>query len=275
MYYREIAPCEALRQQIHTYWILTQDALSDASPEKVLPDGRTEILFDFGAPYRWVGQAPLAPRGRVVGQIRSYIELIPSGPVALLGVRLEASALQRLIGSTAGELTGTSAPFDELELFELAALEERLHELSSWSARLELVERVFMKLLLAPGRTDSLVEGVADFMRRSGGRHDVGQVARHFGASVRTIERRFAKGIGLSPKLFSRQVRLQRVFSLIEGRHSVPWSQIAVASGCFDQAHLSREFRQLAGEPPEAFLRAEHQLAEHLTGLSKTAEPGS
>ncbi len=64
-------------------------------------------------------------------------------------------------------------------------------------------------------------------------------------------------------------MRLQRVFSLLEGRASVTWSQIAQDSGCFDQAHLIREFRQLAGEPPEAFLRAEHELATHLTGLGR------
>ena len=64
-------------------------------------------------------------------------------------------------------------------------------------------------------------------------------------------------------------VRDGRILAVGSEADCAAWGEIAVASGCFDQAHLNREFRQLAGEPPEAFLRSEHALSEHLTGLAK------
>ena len=271
--YREIAPSEPLRRWIHTYWILIDDLSGPGpppAPERVVPDGRAEILFDFESPYLWVGQESRATTATAVGQIPSYIELQSTGPVSILGARLEPGCMPRLLHTTAGELVGTSASFEELELWELAQLEEKLRDTTDWKKRLAWLDQTLRKLLLEPRHGDDfLVEGAANLMRQHGGRLDIKELSAHFRVSVRTLERRFARYIGYGPKLYSRQMRLQHIFSLIDGQGPVPWSEIALASGCFDQSHLNREFKELASESPEAFLRSQHELSEHLTGLAQ------
>ena len=56
------------------------------------------------------------------------------------------------------------------------------------------------------------------------------------------------------------------MFALLNREPRPQWSAIALASGCFDQAHLCREFRAFTGEPPAAFLTSHHELSDHLTG---------
>ena len=268
MIYRELLPRDSLRRWVEVYWILVDPSPGATRPEKVLPDGRPEILFDFGAPYRWVGCEPTAPVARLVGQIERYIELVPTGPVALLGVRLQPAASYGLFGVEARELTGRSMSLEELELFDLARLQDRMHELPSWAARIELLEHALERRALdrAPYRVSELA---AEAMRKDGGRRDVAHVARALGTSLRTLERRFAREVGLSPKLYSRQMRLQRALAMIEDGRAPSWSDVANRAGCFDQAHLVREFRHFAGEPPEKYLRAGHELSGHLTGRSR------
>ncbi|MEJ8860080.1 AraC family transcriptional regulator [Variovorax robiniae] len=67
----------------------------------------------------------------------------------------------------------------------------------------------------------------------------VAEMARHFGASERTLERRFRRTVGVPPKFFARVMRLQA--ALTRTAASQPLSELAVERGYFHQAHLNRE----------------------------------
>src|SRR5204862_6925654 len=75
-------------------------------------------------------------------------------------------------------------------------------------------------------------------------------VVRDFGASERTVERRFRRAVGVAPKLFARVLRLQDALRLRE--QQVAWSELALDAGYYDQSHLIRDARQLFGASPQA-----------------------
>lgn len=67
--------------------------------------------------------------------------------------------------------------------------------------------------------------------------------------------RRFARAFGMSPRTYRRQARLQRAMSLLaEGGCSL--SQIAAASGHYDQSHLARNLKFETGLTPVEFQAA-------------------
>lgn len=70
----------------------------------------------------------------------------------------------------------------------------------------------------------------------------------------------FRDAVGISPKLFSRMQRFQRVFQATEGADS-DWVDAAVQNGYFDQAHLIRDFREFAGKAPTSLQAGEVDLA--------------
>jgi AraC-like DNA-binding protein len=62
----------------------------------------------------------------------------------------------------------------------------------------------------------------------------------------------FRSNVGLAPKQFYRIQRFSMALARI-ARGGMPLVDVAIASGYADQAHLSREFRQLAGVSPSAY----------------------
>jgi AraC-like DNA-binding protein len=78
--------------------------------------------------------------------------------------------------------------------------------------------------------------------------------ARRFGTRFRTE-------IGLAPKEAARVVRFDRARRLLQRRVAAAGppelAALAAACGYYDQAHLAREFRALAGCPPSRWLAEE------------------
>lgn len=277
MHYRELDPGPALRGAVACIWFLDHDAPAGAPPEKILPDGRAELVFNLGTPYcRIEAGAPVVqPRSFLVGQLRRFVEVVPRGAASIVGVRLEPPALHALLGTSLSSLTDRFVPLDELGHPELLELEARLHGARDGHARARVAVEV-LEGLLAPMRpVRSATQHVLDRVRRHRGRLDLARLAASASWSLRTLDRRFASEVGLTPKTFARQVRLQHVFKLLARSPRPTWSEIALASGCCDQAHLNREFRAFAGESPAAFLRASHELSDRLTGLADASDRAS
>lgn len=78
------------------------------------------------------------------------------------------------------------------------------------------------------------------------------------GWSRQHLARRFGDEFGLGPKLAARVVRLARARQMLLATPSfVTIAQVAAACGYYDQAHLSRDFAELAGCTPTAWLAEE------------------
>ena len=91
-------------------------------------------------------------------------------------------------------------------------------------------------------------------LQETSGRIRIGQLARELGCSRRLLETQFKDDVGLSPKTVARLVRFASVRRHIDqDRHR--WADIAHEHGYCDQAHLNRDFRDLAGTTPTEFCR--------------------
>jgi AraC-like DNA-binding protein len=97
-----------------------------------------------------------------------------------------------------------------------------------------------------------LSEASSEAQRRFG---DIGvlALARHVGVSERTLHRGFLDWIGGAPKPFLRAVRVREAASRVQGPR--PLAEIAAELGFADQAHLSREMRELWGTTPARLRR--------------------
>jgi len=83
----------------------------------------------------------------------------------------------------------------------------------------------------------------------------VDRLAAAAGLGVRTLQRLFAEHVGLGPKWVIRRYRLQEVVARLEAGGPVDWADLAATLGYADQAHLSRDFADLFGEPPTWYAR--------------------
>jgi AraC-like DNA-binding protein len=86
------------------------------------------------------------------------------------------------------------------------------------------------------------------------GKRPVSELTERLGLSPKRFIDIFRETVGLTPKLFCRLQRFQRVLYLIEReQHAIDWADMAAVGGYFDQAHLIHDFRIFSGSTPEAY----------------------
>lgn len=83
----------------------------------------------------------------------------------------------------------------------------------------------------------------------------VDHLAAAAGSSVRRLQRLFAEHVGVGPKWVIRRFRLHEVTERMAAGLPVDWAGLAAELGYADQAHLSRDFADLFGEPPTQYAR--------------------
>jgi AraC-like DNA-binding protein len=255
MRYREVQPAGAARRLIKCYWTLEHDA-SVSSPQRIIPDGRTELILNLGQPYEsqtangWESQ----PRCFFVGQITGPLVLRAAGATKMIGIRFHSHTAGRFLGAPVMELRDRATGLDDIsqKLFrDLNGVEEPAS-----------LNRILEARVKRAGEDDPLLEfAVREFESRRR-EMSVRAVAQQAGLSARQFERRFTSAVGIPPKLFSRMQRFQRVFPAIEAAHA-GWADAAIQCGYYDQAHLIRDFQEFAGRAPAALLGNETDLAWH------------
>lgn len=163
---------------------------------------------------------------------------------------LEPPAVQTMLGVPAGALAGQTVELDDLLGADAHRLAERLHAAAGPSERFAVLDEVLLRRLArapAPARPD--VQRAWELMRATDGRIGVDALARTLGCSRRHLARRFGIDVGVSPKSAGRLIRFEATRARLG---SAPLARLAAELGFSDQAHLSREFRALAGAPPTA-----------------------
>lgn len=79
------------------------------------------------------------------------------------------------------------------------------------------------------------------------------------------MERAFARDLGIRPKVYARIVRLNAVLATLDDAERPRAVDLALESGYFDQAHLLRDFRLLAGRTPRSRRESDGEMARHFT----------
>jgi AraC-like DNA-binding protein len=64
----------------------------------------------------------------------------------------------------------------------------------------------------------------------------------------------FRRQTGLSPKLFCRIRRFQKVLLEVQTRAEINWADVACSCGYFDQSHFVHDFNRFSGLNPSAYL---------------------
>jgi AraC-like DNA-binding protein len=257
--YREIQPCAELQPFISTFWILEHDG-QDAAPQRVVPDGHSELILNENHPFQffqgdgWLDQ----PRCFFAGQIDGPLLLRPTGPAKMLGIGFHPDGAARLLGRPVHELSGLFTPVYDLS----STLSRKLNDAFDGPDVIAGVELALVSCANSSRRSDVGVSEAISRIERSKGALDIAVLAKELALSTRQLERRFLAEVGLSPKMFSRIQRFRGVFAAL-GQTSCNWVETAVSCGYYDQAHLIRDCRRLAGITPTSLLDEDANLARH------------
>jgi AraC-like DNA-binding protein len=240
--YGEFPPTAALRPHVEAFYVLrSTEPIARKASYRILPDGCIDLVVDLSADggNRSVLIGAATRPGRVgLGQ-----------DVGFLGVRFSPGGLAGFMPVPAHELTDIRVELDLLWGPDAALLVERLQAERSWSHRVARLD-AWLQERRTDHPLDPQIRDTVQLLRRQAGRVPLGRLEARTGISLRHLERKFRREVGVTPKEYARTVRLHAALAAMESADPPGLAAIAQASGYFDQAHFSREFKRLTGFTP-------------------------
>lgn len=253
-----------LRPFVHSYAGYWEAA---ASPYRVrlVPTGRAVVLINLGEPFaqvRRLGDATAS--SQVTGSLIAGLEDGPrvcDHPGGQEAIRLELTPLGafRLFAVPMSELTNRVVELCDVLGPGTGVLVEQLRATGDWAARFDLLDLALSARLDRGPDPAPEVRHAWRLLSRAGGAIPVGRIAAEVGWSQGYLIRRFTEQVGLTPKTSARVLRFHRAMRLLT-REGADLAEVTAACGFYDQAHLNREFRALAGITPGRLAAA--RLAE-------------
>jgi len=270
LHYRELRPRSPLHRFVECFWFVSGDGRG-APVETIVPDGCPELIVHGGEPFRrWHGErAERQPKAFLVGELTRALRVQPGARISTMGIRFRPSGLGAFLGAPLHELTDRTTPIDALWGRSGRALEAQLQEAPSDEQRVEVAEEFLLARLAVGTGPDRAVEAAVARLLAEGGQSRLRALATTAELSERQLERRFRSAVGIGPKTLARLVRFQAVYRRLGEDAPADWALIALDCGYFDQAHLLREFRELAGSPPSRLLGSEGELARRFVDPSR------
>jgi AraC-like DNA-binding protein len=236
-------PSADLAAFVEHYWIVAWD-LSGQPPhvQRTLPYPCVNLVFDarrtaiFGV-MRGAFEYRLENRGHVLG-----VRFLPGGFRGLLQAPLititdRTASLVSIYGldETTAEASVLGAPDDE---GMVAAAEAVLRlRIPAHDANVALVNRIIAR-----------IDADRDIVR-------IDRLASAVDLSPRALQRLFSDYVGVSPKWVIRRLRLHEAAFRLANGEAFDLTSFAQELGYFDQAHFTRDFKAMVGQPPSQYRR--------------------
>lgn len=263
MIYLEHVPAPPLNRFVRILWYARATGCAHVR-ERILPTGNTQVILNLARDFLLdcPEDAPARPSAasQVVGA-RTVYEIVDTSDMAdLIGVVFRPGGFPVFAGDAADRFSDRSISLEDLWGLRARALRERLRELVTPQARLNCLEE-FLAQKCATGSarlTVARLPMIEFALRRFGqAAHaaSVSEVARAVGWSERRFSQVFREQVGLSPKVWSRVQRFQLVVRQLHAGVDVPWPELALECGYYDQSHFANEFRAFSGIDATTYTR--------------------
>jgi AraC-like DNA-binding protein len=255
-------PAVPLRPYVAWYSGYRQEGVSPAR-HRGLPSPYLTLILTLDDPVTVAAhpdarQAP-AQYATLLGGLHTTPALIThDGRQSGIQIGLNPLGARALLGLPAGELASIDLHAGEVLGRVASEAQENLRVATGWAERFAILDQLLLcRLDTDKGPPPAVVQAWRSLLA-AGGAVTVGQLAREVGWSGRHLQQRFREEVGLTPKAAGRVIRFDQARRRLQNQavrgELRSLADLAVECGYFDQAHLARDFRELAGAPPSQWL---------------------
>jgi AraC-like DNA-binding protein len=223
-----------------------------------LPDGTLTLVVSLGAPLivRRAGQADVTAAASIAGLRSGPVEIGHDGTQRGVQVELTPRGARALLGLPAAALAEGVWTLDEVAGRRAAELTGRLADAHGEARQARVLESV-----LAGWAVEASCPPAVDAFWRtlvgSAGRVPIASIADQLGLSRRYLSQVVRDELGLTPKTAARVVRFSQARQSLRTGRTRNLAETAAVCGYFDQAHLTSDWKQLAGCTPGQWLSQE------------------
>jgi methylphosphotriester-DNA--protein-cysteine methyltransferase len=205
---------------------------------------------------------------RLAGQVRCGDDLVPPsawisastaatvyehrGPVRAVGLVLQPEAAAALFASARG-LVNTLRPLAGLVGPGWTEVEHGVRAAQEDGARIAVLCQFVRQLVAPPSSCEARRQQALALLQAA--LYDAPGVDQRMGLSQRQFERRFVAHWGMAPKQFQVIARLNSTLGNALAVPGGPVVELAADQGYYDQSHMGRDVRRLAGHPLQALVQ--------------------
>jgi len=272
MLYLERFPAAPLRGLVHKLWYAHAPEISHAR-ERVLPTGRVQAILNLDCEFlhdcpEGGGEVRAAP-ALVVGARSTYEIVACRDMTHLIGVVFEPGGFAAFAPGPVDLFSNRSVALDDVWGAAARQLRDRLRELPTVHARLRCLEEFLAgRLAAAPALAGRHRHGAVQFalarFAQAPSVTTVRAAARGAGWSERRFSQVFREAVGLTPKVWCRLQRFQRAVQLLHAGGDVPWAELSLDCGFYDQSHFANEFRAFSGVDATTYSAQRTQWTNHV-----------
>jgi len=258
------SPHPELKNYIQCYWTLKCfDTDSLKKFYLVSLDAGLDIVFNLSNPVGCgvdYSTPVMIDKDFIIGSLARSLHIEPSGGISLFGVRFTPEGLYPYFSMPPADISDFCVEIEEIWELNGLGLAKLIHNTNPVPESLIQTFEDFFLNRMKKFRKHSLnVEKAVAMIRSHKGRISVEALANSLKISIRHLERKFIKRIGIPPKQLCRIFRIKNV--LIDSKISrYDSASLAIESGYFDQSHFIREFKYFTGYSPMTYLKREYLL---------------
>jgi AraC-like DNA-binding protein len=248
--YLEHIPAAPLNQCVRTLWYAR---VSDAahSRERILPTGRVQVILNLNRDFLLdcpEGQSPhWMPPSLIVGA-RSTFEIVNTSDMAdLIGIVFHPGGFAPFASDAVDLFSNRSTSLEEVWGLSARTLRDNLREVPSPIGKFQVLEQFLLQGFASRLSRNPIVDFALSSFQRAPDVATVQEVAKSTGWSERHFSQVFREQVGFSPKAWMRIQRFQRAVQQLHAGADVPWAEIALDCGYYDQSHFANEFRAFSG----------------------------
>ena len=272
----EVSP--GLDAHVMCHWNLLGEAHDTPEMNTIVPDGTMKLIFHYGDPYLhqprpgvWVE----LPRAFLIGQLTKPYVVRPLGYTGSFVVRFHPGGFQPFWGGPLRNFANTAVPLPTLFGHAGDVLARRVLLARDTAERIDLVEAFLFDRLTVRQQADVVIARTLTDIRTTKGTLSVDELSKRSNIHRRHLTRKFTALIGLSPKQFSRTMRIHSALRRLRFDGVRDLTGLAYESAFFDQAHFIKEFKAFTGLTPKGSQSDALRMSLIFDGLEHTRQPAN
>ena len=265
MYYKKLAPSSKFNSIIDSYFFWKSEHLSNKPLEiETPPNGYNAVIFNYGDAYQVIQNHTLYEPAScfISGQATSSYQLHLFNNIAMAGIVFYPTALNKIFGLHAGELTNQRIDLGALiPEYKLKIILELLYFSSTIAQQYAILENFVTQLIKGKEIKYNQVDYAYALIKSSKGNLQIKPLADQVAICPRHFRRKFYTQVGVTPKEYIRIVRLAQVCYRLINQDSINWHDVIYQYGYYDQSHFIKDFTQFMGRNPAAYYKKNKELA--------------
>jgi AraC-like DNA-binding protein len=262
---RHYIPQPPLSDFVDLLW-LYQGYSQPHDKERLLPNGSMELVINLNEDQSRVydrhnpSQIHSTRGGLLVGAQSEFFVIDTAVQASVIGVHFKPGGAFPFFKLPAGEVHNQHVSLELVWGSGACELRDRLLEAPTPEAKFRILEASLLAHAAKPLQRHRAVSFALREFGSCQSTPSIADITGQIGLSSRRFADVFTDEVGLTPKLFCRVRRFQKVLHRIGTGREVDWTDVALACGYFDQAHFIHDFRAFSGLSPTAYVahRTEH-----------------